>query len=127
MTTDKIIAAARECGIDAKSDTLCRWDGWLEPLSRFYAIAYRAGMERAAEICEAQQDREEEARADARFKAALKDLDKKKCTERSAVDRGDHWMTVSTCNVVLRNASKAIRAEAHAKNQPESTHDTGNV
>lgn len=28
---------------------------------------------------------------------------------------------------ILNGAADAIRAEAHAKNQPESTHDTGNV
>lgn len=47
--TDHIIKAAGECGIE-----MLAIDGVIhEPeLERFYAIAYRAGMERAAEICE---------------------------------------------------------------------------
>lgn len=79
-------------------------------LARFYAIAYRAGLEDAAQVAEAQQDLAEQEKADKRFKAALKEGD-----ERNAVDRGDHWMCVSTCNAVLRNAAKAIRA---MKDQP---------
>lgn len=121
--TDHIIKAAREAGFDwadlGVQDRLA--------FERFYAIAYRAGMERAAEIAEAEQDIAEEKKADQRFKDALKDLHSKKATERNAVDRGDHWMCVSTCNAVLRNAAKAIRAEAHAQNQPKNVHDTGNV
>ena len=99
MTTDKIIAAAREARLGS---VLCHnsiegdrvWiEGadWHDELERFYAIAYRAGMERAAEICESRQ-------------------------------------TPGTGSVaILNGAADAIRAEAHAKNQPESTHDTGNV
>jgi len=95
MTTDKIIAAAREAGFESES-----WPGGetvvspapagssiTDELARFYAIAYRAGMERAAEICEALQDIP--------------------ATE-------------------ARHCAEDIRIEAHAKNQPESTHDTGN-
>ena len=112
--TDHIIKAAKEAGFDwadlGVQDRLA--------FERFYAIAFAAGMERAAEICEAEQDRSEEARADARFRAALKDGD-----ERNAVDRGTHWMAVHTTNAVLRNAAKAIRAEAHTQNQPKTTHD----
>ena len=96
-------------------------------LERFYAIAFAAGMERAAEIAEAEQDIAEEKKADQRFKDALKNLHSQKATGRNAVDRGDHWMCVSTCNAVLRNAAKAIRAEAHTQNQPKNVHDTGNV
>ena len=113
------IKAAKEAGFDwtdlGVQDRLA--------FARFYAIAYRQGMERAAEIAEAEQDIAEEKKADQRFKDALKDLHSKKATERNAVDRGDHWMCVSTCNAVLRNAAKAIRAEAHAQNQPKTTHD----
>ena len=39
MTREDIIAMAREAGIDAESDTLCRQDGWVEPLERFAAAA----------------------------------------------------------------------------------------
>ena len=118
-----IIKAAQEAGFD--------WSelGVRDRLSfaDFYAIAYRQGMERAAEIAEAEQDIAEEKKADQRFKDALKNLHSQKATERNAVDRGDHWVCVSTCNAVLRNAAKAIRAEAHAQNQPKNVHDTGNV
>ena len=67
--------------------------------------AYRQGLEDAAKVCEAEQDHAEQEKADKRFKAALAEGD-----ERIAVDRGEHWMAVSTCNAVLRNAAKAIRA-----------------
>ena len=101
--TDHIIKAARSI-----------WGEFailpLAELERFYAIAFRQGMERAAEIAEAEQDIAEEKKADQRFKAAMKDLEDGKATERNAVDRGDHWMCVATCNAVLRNAAKAIRA-----------------
>lgn len=116
--TDHIIKAAREsrlgtvlCHNSIEGDRVwIEGADWHDELARFYAIAYRAGMERAAEIAEAEQDRSEEARADAKFRAALKDGD-----ERSAVDRGTHWMAVHTTNAVLRNAAKAIRAEATGK------------
>jgi pyridoxine/pyridoxamine 5'-phosphate oxidase len=29
---------AREAGIDAEKDTLCRYEGWLEPLKAFEAL-----------------------------------------------------------------------------------------
>lgn len=103
--TDHIIKAAREAEAYATSQTADIVDWKAIAQERFWAIAFKAGMERAAEICEAEQDRAEEARADARFKAALKDGD-----ERNAVDRGTHWMAVHTTNAVLRNAAKAIRA-----------------
>lgn len=110
--TDHIIKAAKEADGTTYTNrhhtgTACAFGP--EALERFWAIAYRAGMERAAEIAEAEQDRSEEARADAKFRAALKDGD-----ERSAVDRGTHWMAVHTTNAVLRNAAKAIRAAAQA-------------
>jgi hypothetical protein len=37
MTTNDIIRMAREAGIDAESDTLCRHGGWVEPIERFAA------------------------------------------------------------------------------------------
>ena len=99
MTTDKIIAAAREAGFESES-----WPGGetvvspapagssiTDELARFYAIAYRAGMERAAEIAFA----------------------------------SDHMHSVNL-KLAKNRIGNAIRAEAHAKNQPESTHDTGN-
>lgn len=134
--TDRIFKAARDCGMTTGDNQKHNGEYWwrslgrptnvrTSDLERFYAIAFKAGMERAAEICEAEQDLAEQDKADKRFKAAMKDLEAGKATEWNAVDRGDHWMCVSTCNVVLRNAAKAIRA--HAQNQPESIHDTGNV
>ena len=30
-----VIEMAREAGIDAEQDTLCRYEGWVEPLTRF--------------------------------------------------------------------------------------------
>ena len=35
MTKDEIIRMAREAGIDAESDTLTRYEGFVEPLTRF--------------------------------------------------------------------------------------------
>lgn len=128
--TDHIIKAAKEAGGTTYTNrhhdgTACAFGP--EALKAFWDAACRAGMERAAEIAEAEQDIAEEKKADQRFKDALKNLHSQKATERNAVDRGDHWMCVSTCNAVLRNAAKAIRAEAHAQNQPKNVHDTGNV
>lgn len=96
---DTIIRLARE------ADWHVGVDGYIN--SRVEAAmkaAYRQGLEDAAKAVEAQQDLAEQEKADKRFKAALKEGD-----ERNAVDRGDHWMAVSTCNAVLRNAAKAIR------------------
>lgn len=100
MTTDKVIAAARE---DAEKHADAATQSWGEPHPnwadeydrKLYAIAYRAGMERAAEIAEARKHITPEWQLDQHYNQA--------CTHCAA----------------------AIRA--HAKNQPESTHDTGNV
>lgn len=62
MTKDKIIAAAREAGFNASNGfslLIVRhsngsWIDVSEELTTFYALAYRAGMERAAEICDTQ-------------------------------------------------------------------------
>ena len=35
MTREDIIRMAREAGIDAERDTLCRYEGFVEPLERF--------------------------------------------------------------------------------------------
>lgn len=84
--SDKIIDAAREAGWSDLQLQMAS-PAELDRLAAFYRLAYRAGMERAAEI------------ADESLTWAL---------------RGDE-------------ISDRILAEAHAKNQPESTHDTGNV
>ena len=46
MTRDDIIRMAREAGIDAESDTLCRYSGWVEPLERFAALVAAAARNR---------------------------------------------------------------------------------
>ena len=38
MTREDIIRMAREAGIDAERDTLCRYEGFVEPLERFAAL-----------------------------------------------------------------------------------------
>jgi hypothetical protein len=38
MTRDDIIRLAREAGIDAEDDTLCRNEGWVEPMVKFAAL-----------------------------------------------------------------------------------------
>ena len=35
MTQDEIIEMARQAGIEAESDTLCRFGGWVEPFVAF--------------------------------------------------------------------------------------------
>ena len=71
--TDEIIRMAREAGIDAESDTLTRYEGFVEPLTRFATLivanldpksfmswqeGYEAGKqaerEACARVCEAQ-------------------------------------------------------------------------
>ena len=73
MTKDEIIKLAREAGIDAESDTLTRYEGFVEPLTRFATLivanldpksfmswqeGYEAGKqaerEACARVCEAQ-------------------------------------------------------------------------
>ena len=73
MTKDDIIRMAREAGIDAESDTLTRYEGFVEPLTRFATLivanldpksfmswqeGYEAGKqaerEACARVCEAQ-------------------------------------------------------------------------
>ena len=38
MNRDDIIRMAREAGIDAERDTLCRNEGWVEPMVKFAAL-----------------------------------------------------------------------------------------
>ena len=38
MTDDKLIELARKAGINAESDTLCRYEGWVGPLKQFAAL-----------------------------------------------------------------------------------------
>ena len=45
-----IIRMAREAGIDAESDTLCRYEGWVEPLERFAALVRAAEREACARM-----------------------------------------------------------------------------
>lgn len=66
----------------------------LDRLAAFYRLAYRAGMERAAEICD---------------------------------EVAPLWDFHAVGPSVAGHCGSAIRAEAHAKNQPESTHETGNL
>ena len=73
MTKDDIIKLAREAGIDAESGTLTRYEGFVEPLTRFATLivanldpksfmswqeGYEAGKqaerEACARVCEAQ-------------------------------------------------------------------------
>jgi len=44
MNREDIIRMAREAGIDAESDTLCRYNGWVEPLERFAALVAAAAI-----------------------------------------------------------------------------------
>ena len=50
MNRDDIIRMAREAGIDATSDTLCRYEGWIEPLERFAALVAAAERQACAQL-----------------------------------------------------------------------------
>lgn len=102
--TNKIIEAALEAGWSEMQIKMA-WPADHGRLTKFYAIARAEALEDAAKAAEAQQDLAEQEKADKRFKDAIKEGD-----ERNAVDRGEHWMCVTTCNAVLRNAAKAIRS-----------------
>lgn len=52
MTRDDIIKMAREAGIDAESDTLCRYEGWVEPLERFAALVRADEREQCAALAQ---------------------------------------------------------------------------
>ena len=78
MTKDNIIRMAREAGIDAESDTLTRYEGFVEPLTRFATLivanldpklfmswqeGYEAGKqaerEACAKVCDAMEEKAE--------------------------------------------------------------------
>lgn len=46
MTRDDIIRMAQEAGIDAEQDTLCRYEGWVEPIEKFAALVAAAEREK---------------------------------------------------------------------------------
>ncbi len=71
MTRDEIIRMAREAGIDAKSDTLCRYEGWVEPLQRFAALVAAAEREACAKVCEERIEINRYAYASAGFCALI--------------------------------------------------------
>jgi hypothetical protein len=48
------IDMACEAGIDAEKDTLCRYEGWLEPLKAFEALVRADEREACAKVCEEQ-------------------------------------------------------------------------
>ena len=52
MTQDEIIEMAREAGIEAESDTLCRFDGWVEPFVAFANLVAAKEREACAKLCE---------------------------------------------------------------------------
>lgn len=52
MNKDDIIRMAREAGIDAETDTLCRYEGWVEPLECFAALVAAVEREACAQLCE---------------------------------------------------------------------------
>lgn len=61
MTQDKIIAAARSAGWSGLQLQMAS-PAELDRLAAFYRLAYRAGMERAAKICEEEALRFEPSR-----------------------------------------------------------------
>jgi len=62
------IDMAREAGIDAEKDTLCRYEGWFEPLKAFEALVRADERDACARVCEdlaeAYEGEEEGARQD---------------------------------------------------------------
>ena len=52
MNREDIIRMAREAGIDAEKDTLCRYEGWVEPIERFAALVASAEREACAKVCD---------------------------------------------------------------------------
>ena len=55
MTKEDIIRMAREAGIEAEADTLCRYEGFVEPLERFAVLVAQHEREACANICEEEQ------------------------------------------------------------------------
>lgn len=54
MNRDEILAIAEECGIEAWRDTLCRNEGWEEPMIAFASRIESLVREQCAKICDAQ-------------------------------------------------------------------------
>lgn len=54
---DLIERLAREAGIDINADTLCRYEGWEEPMRRFAALV----AEECAKVADEHEKREAEA------------------------------------------------------------------
>ena len=52
MTQDEIIDMARQVGIEAESDTLCRFGGWVEPFVAFAKLVAAKEREACAKVCE---------------------------------------------------------------------------
>lgn len=52
MNREDIIKLAREAGIEAEKDTLCRYKGWVEPLTRFAELVRADEREACAQIVE---------------------------------------------------------------------------
>ena len=52
MTKDDIIRMAREAGIEAEADTLCRNTGWVEPLEHFASLVAAHEREACAKLAE---------------------------------------------------------------------------
>lgn len=50
MNRDDIIRMAREAGINAEADTLCRYEGWVEPLERFATLVAAAEREKSLRL-----------------------------------------------------------------------------
>lgn len=111
MTTDKIIAAAREARLlpdnAHPAPETPHMRAKTAALANFYAIAYRQGMERAAEIA----DGLKEKTLAAQQPTQLDDLTNTQIRMVAHLGHGN-------CADVIR---------AHAQNQPKNEHDGGVV
>ena len=54
MNREDIIRMALEAGIEAEADTLCRYEGFVEPLERFATLVASAERDACAKVCEEQ-------------------------------------------------------------------------
>jgi len=52
MLKNEIIEMARQAGINAEADTLCRNEGWVEPLEAFAKLVAAKEREACAKVCE---------------------------------------------------------------------------
>ena len=104
---DKVIQLAKDAGwTDIQLSMAAPAE--IERLSRFYTIAFKAGMEMAAEICDRL------AGVTAKWPEASEGL-----TAETKFVRG-----VGDC---MATFGEEIRAEAHAQNQPKPIHDSSVV